>query len=81
MLLIADRTKDANVIGAVIEDLIERGVSLFDIELTLRAATGNTYLVATDAKISIVIGMPTWVVALAKAGITPEANREALAEY
>jgi hypothetical protein len=80
MLLIADRTKDANVIGAVIEDLIEREVSLIDIELVLRAATGNAYLVAADKKISIVIGMPAWVVTLAKAGITPETNRAALAQ-
>ena len=53
--------------------------NLLDIETALRAAAGQTYLVATTAGFQIVLGMPAWHAALADAGLTVEQNWAALA--
>ena len=52
-------------------------VSLDEIEDVLRAGAGTAYLVGTAERFEIVVGF-MWREALAKPGVTPEENRQAL---
>jgi hypothetical protein len=80
-LLIADRTRDPDAVTAVIAALRNenRGPTLAEIEDALRAAAGVSYLIRTAEGFEVVIGFAASRRALAKAGITPEQNRAALA--
>ena len=80
MLLVADRTRNLDVIGEIIDDMmIDLVVTPMDIENALRDAAAQTYLIAHQGELEIVLGMPEWISALAQHGITPEQNRAALA--
>ena len=81
-LLMADRTGDAGWITAVIEKLLtaDPTVTLDEIEEVLRAAAGTAYLVGTAKGFEVVIGFTAWRDVLAEAGVTAEANRQALAD-
>lgn len=81
-LLMADRTGDAGWITAVIEKLLtaDPTVTLDEIEDVLRAAAGTAYLVGTAKGFEVVIGFTAWRDVLAAAGVTAEANRQALAD-
>jgi hypothetical protein len=46
----------------------------------LRAAAGTAYLVGTAKGFEVVIGFTAWRDVLAEAGVTAEANRQALAD-
>jgi hypothetical protein len=79
MLLVADRTRRAEVVAAVIGDVLDQGLATpLDIELAFRDARAETYLIAGD-ELAIVFGMPAWLAALKAAGVTPEDNRAKLA--
>jgi hypothetical protein len=79
MLLVADRTRDVDVIAAIVDHVLTENpdATLLEIEMCLRDGAGHSYLIANGPK--IVIGMPTMLAELATAGITPEQNRAALA--
>ena len=81
-LLMADRTGDAGWVTAVIEKLLtaDPTVTLDEIEDALRAAAGTAYLVGTAKGFEVVIGFTAWRDVLAEAGVTAEANRQALAD-
>jgi hypothetical protein len=81
-LLMADRTGDAGWVTAVIEKLltVDPTVTLDEIEDALRAAAGTAYLVGTATGFEVVIGFTAWRDVLAAAGVTAEANRQALAD-
>jgi hypothetical protein len=80
-LLLADRTRDPDAVTAVIVRLRNenRGATLAEIEDALRAAAGVSYLIGTAEGFEVVIGFAASRGALAKAGMTPEQNRRALA--
>jgi len=79
-LEVADRTRDLDVIGIIVDDmLVETLVAPLEIETALRDAAAQTYLIANQGEISIVLGMQNWLAALEQHGITPEENRAALA--
>ena len=79
MLLVADRTRDVDVIAAIVDHVLTENpdATLLDVEMCFRDGAGHSYLIANGPK--IVIGMPTMLAELALAGITPEQNRAALA--
>ena len=79
MLLVADRTRDLDVIAAVIEVVLtESHATLLDIEIAFRDAACLTYLIANDEAPKIVLHMPAMLQALNELGITPEENRTRL---
>jgi hypothetical protein len=80
-LEVADRTRDIDVIGVIVDDMLVEHpeVTPMDIETALRDAAAQTYLIAHDGEVSIVLGMPDWLTALEHYGMTPEQNRAALA--
>jgi hypothetical protein len=80
-LEVADRTRDIDVIGIIVDDmLVETRATPIEIETALRDAAAQTYLIANDeGEISVVIGMKDWLNALEQNGVTPEQNRAALA--
>ena len=80
-LLIADRTRDPDAVTAVIAALRNenRGPTFVEIEDALRAAAGVSYLISTAEGFEVVIGFAASRRALAKAAMTPEQNRAALA--
>ena len=80
-ILRADRTKDVTWVRAAIEHLMaaDPDLTLAAVEDALRAAGGTTYLVSTAERLEVVMGFTAWRDALAKAGLSPEQNRAALA--
>jgi hypothetical protein len=82
-VLLADRTRDVRTITTVITEVLAANpeTTPLDIEIALRAATGQAYLVAnsTTAGFGIVLGTPAWQAALADAGLTVEQNWAVLA--
>ena len=80
-LLISDRTRDPDAVTAVIAALRNenRGPTFAEIEDALRAAAGVSYLISTAEGFEVVIGFAASRRALAKAAMTPEQNRAALA--
>jgi hypothetical protein len=79
MLLVADRTRDLDVIAVVIDHVLaESRATLLDIEMCFRDAAALTYLVANGDHPKIVLQMPAMLKALDELGITPEQNRAAL---
>jgi hypothetical protein len=79
--LLADRTRDPDAVIAVTAGMRnkDRGPTLAEIEDALRAAAGVSYLIGTAEGFEVVIGFAASRRALAKAGMTPEQNRAALA--
>ena len=81
-VLLADRTRDVRTITTVVTEVLAANPEMtpLDIETALRAAAGQTYLVAnsTTAGFEIVLGMPACHSALADAGVTVEQNWAAL---
>ena len=82
-LLMAGRTGDAGWIAAVIEDLLKADLdtNLLEIDQELRDAGAQIYLVAGPGKFQVVTG--GWLAmraAVARAGMTAEQNRAALAD-
>lgn len=78
MLLVADRTRNLDVIAVVIDHVLaESGVPLLDIEMCFRDAACHTYLIANGTP-KIVIDMPAMLKALVELDITPEENRTRL---
>jgi len=78
----ADRTQDADWIAAVISNVLASngGATLLQIEIAFRDRAAQSYLVAGPGKFQVVTGgMPEMLAALTEAGLTPEANRAALA--
>ena len=80
-LVVADRTRDVDVITAAVAEVLaaNRSATLLDVETTFREGGSPVYLIAGPT-VSVVIGIPAWRAALAAAGLTPEMNRLALAE-
>ena len=80
MLLVADRTRDVDVIAAIVDHVLTENpdATLLEIEMCFRDGAGHSYLIA-NGNPRIAIGMPTMITELALAGITPEQNRAALA--
>jgi hypothetical protein len=83
-VLMADRTRDAAWITAVIENVLtaDPTVTLAEVETAFRDAGGSAYVVARrdmPTGFTIAIGMPAWRSALDRAGLSVQANRDALA--
>ena len=80
-LEVADRTRDIDVIGIIVDDMLVEHpeVTPLDIETALRDATAQTYLIVNEGEISVVLGMQSWLNTLEQHGVTPEQNRAALA--
>jgi hypothetical protein len=70
-LLMADRTRDVTWITAAIEHLLVANpdVSLFDVETAFRDGACAAYVIATNERFEVALGMLAWRVALAKAGV------------
>lgn len=81
-LLMADRTRDATWIAAVVADVLakNRDTDLAEIETMFRDAAAHSYVIACQGKFSIAIGMPAMLAAVAAAGMTVAENRAALAD-
>jgi len=55
-------------------------VTLLDIELALRDGGAYSYVIACQGKmVQVVLGMKDWLAAIKAAGLSPDANRAALA--
>jgi hypothetical protein len=80
-LEVADRTRDLDVIGIIVDDMLVEHpeVTPLDIETALRDAAARTYLVVKDGEVNVVLGMQDWLNALEQNGMTPDENRAALA--
>ena len=80
MILVADRTRDLDVLAAVIDNVLEHSkATLLDIEMVLRDAACHAYLIAGNGhQPQIVLDMPTMLTALAELELTPEENRTRL---
>jgi hypothetical protein len=80
-LEVADRTRDIDVIGIIVDDMLVEHpeVTPIDIETSLRDAAAQTYLIVNDGEISVVLGMQSWLTTLEQLGVTPDENRAALA--
>jgi len=80
-LEVADRTRDIDVIGIIVDDMLVEHpeVTPLDIETALRDAAARTYLIVNDGEISVVLGMQNWLDTLERHGMTPHQNRAALA--
>jgi hypothetical protein len=79
MLLVADRTKDVDVIAGVVDSVMAEGATPIEIETAFRDGAAQSYLVADDDDISIVLGMKEMLAAVGEANMTPDQNRQALA--
>jgi hypothetical protein len=79
-LLMAERSRDVATITEAIEAVIAVSpeTTLLEIDQVFRDAGSPVYLVAKP-ELTVAIGMPAWIAALAAAGLSPEANRQALA--
>ena len=81
-ILLADQTRDAAWITAAIEHLLaaDPTVTLLDIEIAFRDGGAYSYVIAGQGKmVQVVLGMKDWLAALKAAGLSPDANRAALA--
>ena len=79
-LLLAERSRDAGVIEAAVNDVLTSNseTNLLEIEMAFRDAGSPVYLIAKP-ELTVVIGMPAWRSALDRLGTTPRENRYALA--
>jgi len=79
-LLLADRTGDVGTITTIVTEVLAANpeTTPIEIETAFRDAGAQSYLIAGERQ-SIVRGMPTMLLTLAEAGVTPEQNRVALA--
>jgi hypothetical protein len=79
-LLIAERSRDVATITEAIEAVMAANpeTTLLDVDQVFRDAGAPVYLIAKP-ELTIVIGMPAWRSALDRLGMSPEANRQALA--
>jgi hypothetical protein len=78
MLEVADRTRDVDVIGAIVDGVIEEGVSAFEIEQAFRDCGAQSYLIAEP--FSVVLGIKEMLDVINEQGITPDENRARLKE-
>lgn len=81
MLEVADRTRDVEVITAVIDTVLVEGVAPFEVEQAFRDAAAQTYLIAgedADTPLTVVLGMREMLDVLADQELTPDQNRAAL---
>jgi hypothetical protein len=78
-LLMADRTRDAAWITAVVENMLaaDPTVTLAEVEAALRDAAAQAYVIGSPGKFSIVIGMPAMLAAVGAAGVTAAEKRAA----
>jgi hypothetical protein len=76
MLEVADRTRDVEVISAIVEAVIAEGIKPIEVEEAFRDASAQSYLIADPFQ--IVLGMKEMLAALAEHEITPDENRAAL---
>jgi hypothetical protein len=76
MLEVADRTRDVEVISAIVEAVIAEGVTVIEVEEAFRDCAAQSYLIADPFQ--IVLGMKEMLDAINAAGITPDDNRAAL---
>jgi hypothetical protein len=79
MLLVADRTKDVDVIAGVVDAVMAEGVTAVEVEQAFRDGAAQSYLIASDDDISIVFGIKEMLAAVGEANMTPDQNRQALA--
>jgi hypothetical protein len=79
-LLLAERSRDVAVITDAVDAVLATSpeVSPLDIEMVFRDAGSPVYLIGKP-ELTIVVGMPAWRSALDRLGMSPEANRQALA--
>ena len=79
-LIVADRTRDIDVIAAIIDAMLAENddLSPLEVEMALRDAAAQSYLVFVNGRLAVVLGMVAWLTALAQEGITAEENRSAL---
>ena len=75
----ADRTRDAAWITAVVENMLaaDPTVTLAEVEAALRDAAAQAYVIGSPGKFSIVIGMPAMLAAVGAAGVTAAEKRAA----
>ena len=80
-LLVAERSRDISVITAAMNDVLATSpeVSPLDIEMVFRDAGSPVYLIGKP-ELTIVVGMPAWRSALDRLGMSPQENRDALAD-
>ena len=76
MLEVADRTRDVEVISAIVEAVIAEGIKPIEVEEAFRDASAQSYLIADPFQ--IVLGIKEMLDAVNKDGITPDENRAAL---
>jgi len=76
MLEVADRTRDVEVISAIVEAVIAEGIKPIEVEEAFRDCAAKSYLIADPFQ--IVLGMKEMLDALAEHEITPDENRAAL---
>jgi hypothetical protein len=79
MLLVADRTRDVDVIAGVVDAVMAEGVTAIEVETAFRDGAAQSYLIAAGDDVSIVLGMQEMLAATGEANMTPDANRQALA--
>jgi hypothetical protein len=81
--MLADRSRDVGQITVVIEHALAANpdANLFDVELAFRDAACAAYVIAGPAKTFHVVtgGLSAMLAALGAAGVSPKANRTALA--
>ena len=79
MLEVADRTRDVEVIAAIVDTVIVEGATPYEVEEAFRDAAAQSYLIdAGDGKLTIVLGMKEMLDELAEHEITPDENRDRL---
>ena len=79
-ILLADQTRDAAWITAAIEHLLAADPTVTLLEIAFRDGGAYSYVIAGQGKmVQVVLGMKDWLAALKAAGLSPDANRAALA--
>jgi hypothetical protein len=78
MLLVADRTKDVDVIAGVVDAVMAEGVTAIDVETAFREGSAKSYLIIDGEDVSVVLGMKEMLAAVGEAKMTPDQNRQAL---
>jgi hypothetical protein len=79
MLLVADRTRKIDVIAAIVDVVMSEGATAAEVEQAFRDGSAQSYLIANDDKLSIVLGIKEMLAAVGEANMTPDQNRQALA--
>jgi hypothetical protein len=79
MLLVADRTRDVDVIAGVVDSVMAEGVTAIEVETAFRDGAAQSYLIVDSDDVSIVLGMQEMLAAVGEANMTPDQNRQALA--